>query len=132
MPELADDGRFSTLEARWRNRGALDKIITAWTSQRNKHEVMQAMGEAGVPCGACQDSGEVLTDPHLKAREMIVELQYGHRGSYQTVGCPIKMSRSPADITRPPELGEHTDEVLRDIMQVSEDEITRLHRENIV
>ena len=46
------------------------------------------MGDAGVPCGACQDTGEVLADPHLKAREMIVDVDYPTRGTYQTVGCP--------------------------------------------
>ena len=54
------------------------------------------MGDAGVPCGACQDTGEVLADPHLKAREMIVDVDYPTRGTYQTVGCPIKLSDSPA------------------------------------
>ncbi len=49
---------------------------------------------------ACQDTGEVLADPHLKAREMIVELDYPTRGAYQTVGCPIKLSDSPAEISR--------------------------------
>ena len=89
MPALADDPRFISLEDRWDNREALDAIITEWTKQRDKHDIMEAMGEAGVPCGACQDTGEVLADPHLKSREMIVDLEYGRRGAYQTVGNPI-------------------------------------------
>ena len=101
QPELADDPRFKTLEARWENRAALDAIVEAWTRQRSKHEVMRLMGDAGVPCGACQDTGEVLADPHLKAREMIVDVDYPTRGTYQTVGCPIKLSDSPA-IGEPP------------------------------
>ncbi|MDA1101247.1 MAG: formyl-CoA transferase [Proteobacteria bacterium] len=131
-PDLADDKRFMTLEARWENREALDAIISDWTGQRGKHDIMRAMGEAGVPCGACQDTGEVLADPHLKAREMIVDLEYGRRGAYQTVGCPIKLSASPAEITRPPELGEHTDDVLRELLQISDSEITRLRQMHIV
>jgi formyl-CoA transferase len=131
-PELADDARFATLEARWDNREELDAIVSAWTSERDKQEVMRLMGEAGVPCGACQDTGEVLNDPHLKAREMIVDLEYGRRGTYQTVGCPIKLSGSPARITRPPELGEHTDDVLRDLLSVDEDGIARLHDDGVV
>ena len=55
---------------------ALDAIVEAWTRQRGKHDVMRLMGEAGVPCGACQDTGEVLADPHLRAREMIVDVDY--------------------------------------------------------
>ena len=94
-PELAEDPRFKTLEARWENRAALDAIVADWTRQRGKHEVMRLLGEAGVPCGACQDTGEVLADPHLKAREMIVDVDYPQRGTYQTVGCPVKLSASP-------------------------------------
>jgi formyl-CoA transferase len=64
-PELAEDERFATPEARWENRAQLDAMVAEWTGQRSKHEVMRLMGEAGVPCGACQDTGEVLDDPHL-------------------------------------------------------------------
>ncbi|MBT7760814.1 MAG: formyl-CoA transferase, partial [Rhodospirillaceae bacterium] len=132
QPELAEDERFATLEARWDNREVLDAIIAEWTGQRGKHDIMRVMGEAGVPCGACQDTGEVLADPHLKAREMIVDLEYGQRGTYQTVGCPIKLSASAAEITRPPELGEHTDDVLRGLLQISDSDIARLREENVV
>src|SRR5262249_7981357 len=68
QPGLVEDARFKTPEARWDNRAALDGIIADWTRQRSKHEVMRLMGDAGVPAGACQDTGEVLADPHLKAR----------------------------------------------------------------
>ena len=92
-------------EARWENRAALNAIIEDWTRQRTKHEVMAMLGEAGVPSGACQDTGEVLADPQLRAREMIVDVDFPTRGTYQTVGCPIKLSDSPAEITRPPLAG---------------------------
>jgi len=58
-PELADDARFKTADARWENRDALNAIVEEWTRQRSKYEVMQLLGDAGVPCGACQDTGEV-------------------------------------------------------------------------
>jgi formyl-CoA transferase len=125
-PELAEDPRFKTADARWENRAELNAIVEAWTSQRSKHEVMRLMGDAGVPCGACQDTGEVLADPHLKAREMIVDVDYPTRGTYQTVGCPIKLSDSPVAVTRPPLLGEHTADLLRELCGVEPDEVTRL------
>lgn len=131
-PELAEDERFKTLEARWENRETLNAIIEEWTRQRSKHEVMKLMGEAGVPCGACQDTGEVLADPHLKAREMIVDLEYAPRGTYKTVGCPIKLSDSPAEIKSPPQLGEHTDALLRDLLEVGANDLRRLHEEGVV
>ncbi len=128
-PELAEDPRFRTPEARWENRAALDAIVADWTGRRPKHEVMRILGEAGVPCGACQDTGEVLADPHLKARDMIVDIDYPTRGTYQTVGCPIKLSDSPVAVTRPPLLGEHTAELLGALCGVAPDEVARLRRE---
>ena len=106
QPELADDPRFATPDGRWENREALNAIVEAWTRQRSKHEVMRLMGDAGVPCGATLDTGEVLEDPHLRARDMILDVEYPTRGTYQTVGCPVKLSDSPAEVTRPPLLGE--------------------------
>ena len=132
QPELADDPRFATADARWENRAALDAIVGEWTRRHNKHEVMRLLGDAGVPAGACQDTGEVLADPHLKAREMIVDIDYPTRGTYQTVGCPVKMSDSPATVTRPPLLGEHTAELLGALCGVDPDEVTRLREDGVV
>lgn len=131
-PELADDPRFKTPDARWENRAVLDGIVEEWTRQHTKHEVMTLLGDAGVPAGACQDTGEVLADPHLKAREMIVDIDYPTRGTYQTVGCPVKMSDSPATVTRPPLLGEHTSELLGALCGVDPDEVMRLRADGVV
>jgi len=132
QPQLADDPRFATPDARWENRAALNAIIETWTRQRSKHDVMQVLGEAGVPSGACQDTGEVLADPHLRARDMIVDVDFPTRGTYQPVGCPIKLSDSPAEVTRPPLLGEHTGEVLASLCDVGPDELKRLREGGIV
>ena len=129
---LTDDPRFATPEARWENREALNAIIADWTRQHTKHAVMQMLGEAGVPSGACQDTGEVLADPHLHARDMIVDVDYPTRGTYQTVGCPIKLSDSPAVVQRPPQLGEHTAELLSELCGVSADEIAKLRERGVV
>jgi formyl-CoA transferase len=131
-PELSDDPRFADPKTRWDNRDALNAIIEDWTGQRTKHEVMRLLGEAGVPCGAVQDTGEVLADPHLREREMIVDVDYPTRGAYKTVGCPIKLSDSPAQVTRPPMLGEHTAEVLHDLCGIDRDEIVRLRDSGVV
>jgi formyl-CoA transferase len=132
QPELAGDPRFATADARWENRAALDAIVGEWTRRHSKHEVMRLLGDAGVPAGACQDTGEVLADPHLKAREMIVDIDYPTRGTYQTVGCPVKMSDSPATVTRPPLLGEHTAELLGALCGVDPDEVKRLRADGVV
>jgi formyl-CoA transferase len=132
QPQLAEDPRFATPDARWQNRDSLNAVVEQWTRQHTKHEVMRILGDAGVPCGACQDTGEVLADPHLKAREMIVDIDYPTRGVYQTVGCPVKMSESPAAITRPPLLGEHTDELLTSLCGVDSDQLKRMRDAGVV
>jgi formyl-CoA transferase len=131
-PELAQDPRFANDAARWENRAALNTIIEEWTRARSKHEVMSILGTAGVPCGACQDTGEVLADPHLKAREMIVDVEYPDRGTYQTVGCPIKLSASPVEVSRPPMLGEHTEVLLQSLCGVDPAEARRLRDDGVV
>src|SRR5205814_10247495 len=99
---------------------------------RWKHEAVRLLGAAGVPCGAVQDTGEVLADPHLKAREMIVDVDYPSRGTYKTVGCPVKLSDSPVAVTRPPMLGEHTAGLLNELCGVSSDEANRLSEAGVV
>jgi formyl-CoA transferase len=130
--ELKDDARFRTPEARWEHRDALNAVVTAWTQQHTKYEVMRLLGEAGVPSGACQDTGEVLADPHLRAREMIVDVDYPGRGTYQTVGCPVKLSASPARVTRPPQLSEHTDAVLQELCGVTPEALQRLRQAGVI
>ena len=132
QPELADDPRYATPEARWENREALNAIIAEWTRQRSKHDVMKLMGDAGVPCGACLDTGEVLTDPHLRAREMIVDVDYPTRGTYQTVGSPIKLSDSPVTVQRPPLLGEHTETLLGELCGLSPEAVADLKQSGVV
>jgi len=76
---------------------------------------MEILAGAGVPCGACLDTGEVLADPHLKARDMIVEVDHPGRGRHVTDGNPIKLSASPTTITPSPLLGQHREEILNEL-----------------
>ncbi|MGZ5141785.1 MAG: CoA transferase, partial [Burkholderiales bacterium] len=109
----------------------VDAIISDWTRQRTKHEVMQILGAAGIPCGACQDAHDLLHDPHLHEREMILEMEYPGRGKMQTIGCPVKLRNSCVALERPPLLGENTDALLRDLCQVEPEELQRLRREGV-
>jgi formyl-CoA transferase len=101
--------------ARWRHKDEVDAMVEAWTSTRDKHEAARILAGAGVPCGACLDTGEVLADPHLRAREMIVEVEHPVRGRYLTVGNPIKLSASPTSIEPAPRLGQHRDQILAEL-----------------
>jgi len=92
---------------------------------------MKILAGAGVPCGACLDTGEVLTDPHLQARDMIVGVEHPVRGRYVTVGNPIKLSASPTTITPAPLLGQHRHEVLKEL-GYSDTEIRALEAERTI
>ena len=131
MAHLGEDPRYKTPDGRWEHREELDGTVADWTKQYTKYEVMKILGDAGVPCGACQDTGEILEDPHLLARDMIVDLEYPKYGTFKTVGCPIKLSASPADITRPPELGEHSAEVLGELCGVTAKDFARLKEDGV-
>ena len=113
--DLIGDARYETAEARAKHVDDVNAVIEAWTSKRNKHEVTRILAAAGVPCGAVQDTGEVLNDPHLHAREMIVEVAHPVRGSYLTAGNPVKLSASPTKIGPAPLLGEHRHEILAEL-----------------
>jgi formyl-CoA transferase len=113
--DLIGDLRYETAEARWQHKDEVDGLVEGWTSTRSKHEVMKVLAGAGVPCGACLDTGEILTDPHLRARDMIVELEHPVRGHYVTVGNPVKLSASPTAIGPSPLLGQHRHEILTEL-----------------
>ena len=131
-PDIIEDPKYATPESRWDNRETLNAIIEAWTRQKTKYEAMKILGDAGVPSGACQDTGEILEDPHLKEREMIIDIDYPPRGKYKTVGCPIKLSDSPADIKRPPTLGEHTEDLLGKLCGVTPEDFTKLREKGAI
>ena len=113
--DLIGDPRYDTAEARWQRKGDVNALVEAWTSQRAKHDVMKILAGAGVPCGACLDTGEVLSDPHLQARDMIVEVEHPVRGRYVTAGNPVKLSASPTKISPAPLLGQHRHEILKEL-----------------
>ncbi|MBI3796029.1 MAG: formyl-CoA transferase [Deltaproteobacteria bacterium] len=129
--DLIGDSRYETASARAKRMTEVNALIEHWTSQRPKHEVMRILAEVGVPCGACQDTDDVLNDPHLRARDMIVEVEHPVRGRYMTVGNPVKLSASPTEITTAPLLGEHNAEILTEL-GYREAEIAALRKEGAI
>ena len=129
--DLVGDPRYETPDARGKNRAEVNALVEDWTSKRPKHEAMEILAGAGVPCGACLDTGEVLTDPHLLAREMIVEIDHPVRGRFLTVGNPIKLSESPTTITPSPLLGQHRAEILAELGYTA-DQIRRLEKDGAI
>jgi formyl-CoA transferase len=131
-PELKEDERFKTAAARSRNGAALTEIIEGWTRTRDKREVMQAFAGRGIPCGAVLDTAEVLTDPHLRERGTIRELDHPTRGRFKAILSPLRLSESPIEPRRAPLLGEHGDDILRNLAGYSADEIRQLRERKVV
>jgi formyl-CoA transferase len=130
--ELMEDPRYATQESRAEHAAEVNGLIEEWTSRRHKREAARILGEAGVPCGPVNDTGDLIADPHLREREMIVEPDYPVRGSFVTVGCPIKLSGSPVLVKSPPTLGQHTEEVLAELMGYDAAKVRRLREDGVV
>jgi crotonobetainyl-CoA:carnitine CoA-transferase CaiB-like acyl-CoA transferase len=125
-PELASDQRFETNEGRMARRGELVAELESALAARSTDEWVEALIEAGVPCGPIHDYRQVFEDEHTQAREMEVRLQHPVEGEIRALGIPVKMSNTPGAIRRAaPLLGEHTAEVLREA-GFSEAEISAL------
>ncbi len=130
--DVFDDPRFKDRKAQRENAEALTQIIEEWTGTRTKHEVMKIMGEAGVPCGAVLDSVELLNDPHLRERGMIVTVDHPVRGKFTMPGCPVKLEDSPADITSAPLLGQHNREIYGAMMGFKDDDLEQLKQQGVI
>jgi crotonobetainyl-CoA:carnitine CoA-transferase CaiB-like acyl-CoA transferase len=111
--ELIDDPRFRTNGDRMKNLEALVPLISERTRTRTSAEWIREFESAGVPVGPINKIGDVLADPQVQAREMVVEVEHSRVGKTKAVGLPIKFSETPGGVRRgAPVLGEHTDEVL--------------------
>jgi len=130
--ELATDERFRTGRNRAQNVEALTAIINEWTGRHTKFEVMRILGEAGVPCGAVLDSVELLGDPHLKQRGMIVTVKHPVRGDFTMPGCPVRLEDSPVEVTAAPLLGQHNADVYGELLGLGAGQLEELKREGII
>ena len=130
--DLVGDERFATQQGRNEHAEDIYAMIEAWSMARTKHEAMAALGAAGVPVGATLDSLEVLHDPHLKERKMIVTVDHPKRGAFTMPGSPIQLSESPTEYRPAPLLGQHTDEVLSDWLGYDDGQLEQLHDQGIV
>ena len=110
--DLLIDERFATTRGRIENGAALYEEIAAFTRARSKYEAMEAIAAAGVPCSACLDTAELHHDKHLTERGFVQELDLPVHGKVPMLGFAPRLSESQVPMTRPPRLGEHTDEVL--------------------
>ncbi|MEN3281216.1 MAG: formyl-CoA transferase [Solirubrobacteraceae bacterium] len=115
--DLLDDPDYATPEKRLPHLWEIFSMVEAWTQTLDKWDAFRELNAVGVPCGPILDARELLEDPDLAASGMIVEVEHPERGTFKTVGCPFTLSDSPVEISRPPLLGEHNEEVMRELLE---------------
>jgi formyl-CoA transferase len=130
--DLIDHPDYADLS--WRNHhpAELRAMIEEWTGVRDKFTVMEAMAANGVPCGAVFDTSDILTNHHLKARDMVATIDHPVRGAMDIPGNPVKLTDSPATVTRSPLLGEHNREVYGEILGLDETDLARLAEAGVI
>jgi len=131
-PEWKTDPGYATPPARLDKIAQIFDTIEEWTKTKTKTEVMATCNPLDIPCGPILSMRELAEEQSLRDTGTIVEVDHPKRGKYLTVGNPIKMSDSPAEVTRSPLLGEHTDEILRDVLGFSKDEVKAIHEAKAV
>ena len=130
--ELIGDERYATHEGRCEHAAEVEEIISGWTRTITKREAMDSLVPLGVACGMVQDTAEVLDDEHLRAREMVVDMDDAKRGEYIALGNPIKVASNDVGVERPPLLGEHAGEVLESLLGLDGSEVARLRDDGVI
>lgn len=132
-PSMAQDPRFHDAPARKQNEAELDRIINAWTSERDRWEITEILQRAGVAAIPTFTNEDVAKDRHMRERGFLIELPHPEIGPYTHAGVPWTMSRTPSKVRTPaPRLGADTDYVLREILGYSPDKIAELRGTRII
>ncbi|MGE0847245.1 MAG: formyl-CoA transferase [Flavobacteriaceae bacterium] len=125
-PEWKTDPDYATPKARLPRLNEVFERIEQWTMTKTKLEVMDACNPLDIPVGPILSMKEIAEDEGLRKTGTIVEVDHPERGKYLTVGCPIKLSDSPVEVTRSPLLGEHTQEILQSVLGYDGDKLKSL------
>ena len=127
-----EDPEWNTPEARISKLDHMFSEIEKWTMTMGKMEVMEILNPLNVPCGPILSMKELASEESLRQARTVVEVDHPERGKYLTVGNPIKLSDSAADVARSPLLGEHTEEVLKTVIGLDDNEIEIARRQGAI
>jgi benzylsuccinate CoA-transferase BbsF subunit len=131
--ELAKDKRFSDALCRRDNQDELDRLIEDWTRKHDHYEVMKRLQEAGVMAGASLNIEDLGSDPHLKERGFLVDIEYPDKTKIRRLASPLNLSSTGRGIYKyAPALGEHNRYVFGELMGMSDEEIKRLENEEVL
>jgi formyl-CoA transferase len=125
-PEWKTDSDYATPPARLPRLRHIFDTIEQWTMTMTKFEVMETCNKHDIPVGPILSMKEIAEESSLRATGTVVEVDHPTRGAYLTVGNPVKLSDSPADVRRSPLLGEHTEEILRKVLGYSEEDVAEI------
>ena len=133
LPELGVNPLFALNRDRVKNRAQLVPILEAVMRTRRKADWLDALEAAKVPCGAINNLAEVFVDPHIEARDMVTHWQHPHQSDLRLVSSPIKLSATPVRTSMPPPLlGQHTDEVLRGLLNYPDTKLSELKSNRVI
>jgi len=133
VKELAENPKFETNPKRVENRKELIKILDKLMLEKRGKEWIKLCRDNGIPCGPINTIDKVFNDPQVLNRGMVVEVDHPTAGKIKLAGIPMKFSRTPAFVKSPPPLlGEHTNEVLSNLLGYSKEEILNLRKEQVI
>jgi formyl-CoA transferase len=130
--DLLGDPRFATPELRGSHPDEIIDIVSVWTRQHTKFEVMETVGRAGVPVGAVMDSRDLMTDDHLRRNGTFTTVEHGQRGPVTIPGWPVRMSGSNVPPTSAPLLGQDTEAVLTDLLGLTPADVQDLRTRRVI
>jgi formyl-CoA transferase len=130
--DLIGDARYRTPQDRAARKDEVNAIFAAYCRAHTKYEVMAAVAPLGVPCGAVQDTMEVMNDPHLIQRGMLAEVNHPVVGTFTMPGCPVRLEDSPVEVQAAPLLGQHNEEVYGELLGYTVEKVRQLKQQGVL
>ena len=132
-PEWVSDERFKTNTARVNHRADIDALVSAELIHFSSHELIALLRQHGIPIGQVKTVKQALASEQAKAKEMVLEIEHGKIGTFKTLGTPLTMHGTPSSIRHaPPLLGEHTDQILHEYLELSSSDLDDLKNRKVV